>query len=247
MSEYKILPPVPGRIFVFGDIHGCKDELQALLSFVETKERLSSKDHVIFIGDYIDRGPDSKGVIDLLIAFKARYQNVSFLKGNHEDMCLGFLGLAGSMGELYLDNGGRELIESYGLKKYAKSAELFMAMPEAHREFLATLDRYIVGEQFIFVHAGVNPLQSLDSQRDEEIFWIRDEFIYNVHHFGKTVIFGHTPFQEVVVHLPYKVGIDTGLVFGNKLTCLEVIQGKVHQVKRGEREVTTTSLAPEIA
>ena len=92
------------------------------------------------------------------------------------------------------------------------------------------------------VHAGLNPLRELKAQNDRDVFWIRDEFIANIHQFNHLIVFGHTPHQEVLVHLPYKVGIDTGLVFGNKLTCLEVLSGKTYQIARGKKEVISSKI-----
>jgi serine/threonine protein phosphatase 1 len=87
------------------------------------------------------------------------------------------------------------------------------------------------------VHAGVNPIKPLQRQNAEELLWIRQEFIHNLHPFPYTVIFGHTPQREVLFHLPYKIGIDTGLVYGGKLSCLEVVEKELFQVSKGSTRV----------
>ncbi len=93
---------------------------------------------------------------------------------------------------------------------------------------------------YLFVHAGVMPARQLEEQSVEDLLWIRQEFIFSPHELGQTVLFGHTPMREVMVDLPYKIGIDTGLVYGNKLTCIELIEGTLFQVARGSRQVRTS-------
>ena len=92
------------------------------------------------------------------------------------------------------------------------------------------------------MHAGLNPLRDLTAQNDNDVYWIRDEFLNNVHSFMKTVVFGHTPHQEIFIDMPFKIGIDTGLVFGNKLTCLELKSGLVFQVRRQADKAEVTKL-----
>jgi serine/threonine protein phosphatase 1 len=92
------------------------------------------------------------------------------------------------------------------------------------------------------VHAGLNPLRDVRSQLNEDIFWIRDEFIQNIHNFGRIVVFGHTPYEDVLVHPPYKIGIDTGLVYGNLLSVVELTKQSVLQIKRGTTEVKLKAL-----
>lgn len=225
------------RAYVIGDIHGCLDETRVLLEHLEKKEKLTDSDVVIFVGDYIDRGPDSRGVIDLLLNFKTRFPKTRFLKGNHEDMLLDFLGFGGRLGQAFLYNGGLETIQSYGISVFASPEEMVAGFPPEHFQFYNTLESIIRIGDFICVHAGLNPLRDLTSQNDSDVFWIRDEFIQNIHSFDATVVFGHTPHQEVVLHLPYKIGIDTGLVFKNKLTCLELFSKKLLQIQRFSTDV----------
>lgn len=229
------------RIFVIGDIHGCVEETRILVETLVSREGVNDDDVILFLGDYIDRGPDSRGVIDYMIELRSKLPKTRFLKGNHEDMLMDFLGFGGRLGQAFLYNGGLETIQSYGISVFASPEEMVSGLPPAHFQFLNTLESIIKIDDFICVHAGLNPLRDLTSQNDSDVFWIRDEFIANVHHFKHTILFGHTPHQEILYHLPFKVGIDTGLVFGNKLTCIELRSGKVYQLKRGGKEVMELS------
>ena len=242
MASSMVAEASGNRVFAVGDIHGCAAELSVLLECLETKEALDVDDAVIFLGDYIDRGPDTKGVIDLLLAFKTRFPKTRFLKGNHEDMLLDFLGFGGRLGQAFLYNGGLETIQSYGISVFSSPEEMSKTFPPDHFKFLCSLESIIKAGRYVFAHAGLNPLRDLSSQNDSDVFWIRDEFIANIHSFNHTVVFGHTPHQDIVLDLPFKIGIDTGLVFGNKLTCLEVMSGKVLQVPRNKNEVLTSAI-----
>ena len=220
------------RIYVVGDLHGCAAEPAVLLRHLEESEGINDDDVIIFLGDYIDRGPDTKGVVELALDFKTRFPKTRFLKGNHEDMLMDFLGFGGNLGQAFLYNGGLETIQSYGISVFAPPTEMVTALPPEHFKFFCTLESIINVGGFCCVHAGLNPLREMDAQNGGDVFWIRDEFLNNIHPFERTIIFGHTPHQEVFQHLPFKVGIDTGLVFGNKLTCLELTSGTIFQVPR---------------
>lgn len=227
----------PRRVFVIGDIHGCLTETVALVEHLFSEEGLAAEDLLAFVGDYVDRGPDSKGVIDYMMDLKGRNVQVAFLKGNHEDMLLNFLGFEGLGGDIYLANGGSEALASYGFTGNDVRSVSAEQMPPEHIEFLQGLSRYLIVGDYVVVHAGLNPLRDLRMQLDEDIYWIRDEFVANVHYYDKTIVFGHTPFQDVLFDQPYKIGIDTGLVYGNLLSCLELNSGQVFQVKSGETAV----------
>lgn len=205
----KEIAELSGRLFVVGDLHGCALETAVLLEYLQKDEQLAEDDQLVFVGDYIDRGPDSRSVVELMLAIQETFPKTIFLKGNHEDMMLSFLGFDGVMGSSYLYNGGAFTLRSYDLSSDDPEAFLKL-MPEKHLEFYKRLERYVIIQDFIVVHAGLNPLRDLTSQLDEDLFWIRDEFIANIHYFDKTVIFGHTPYQDVMFHRPYKIGIDTG-------------------------------------
>ncbi|SRR5579875_1347676 len=224
-----------GRVFAIGDIHGCPDELSAILRHIDA----DSADTVIFMGDYVDRGPSARDVVDLLIEFKQAHPTAVFLKGNHEDMMLDFLGMKGNYGESFLCNGGFATMQSYDIIEDADLEQARQRMPSSHLEFLQSLETSYLRPPFLFVHAGVHPARSLEEQEAEDLLWIRHDFILNPHALGHTVIFGHTPMRDVLVDLPYKIGLDTGLVYGGKLSCLEFTEGRCFQVNRGSKKVSS--------
>jgi serine/threonine protein phosphatase 1 len=201
------------KIFVVGDIHGCFDKLCALMDKIPIN---FTQDQLIFIGDYIDRGSSSLEVVEYLIDLKKRWPATIFLKGNHEDMLEKYLD--GSDRFTYLLNGGQRTLDAY-LNRPNNPGEY--PVPPAHLEFFKSLHRYYQTDDYIFVHAGLRKKVPLESQKTIDLFWIRDEFIYSEFDFGKRVIFGHTPFKEPLVHTN-KIGIDTGAVYGNRLTCVQL-------------------------
>lgn len=198
-------------IYAIGDIHGCLDPLRRLME----KIRLSEADELVFIGDYIDRGPDSKGVIDYLLTLRGRY---TFLMGNHERMFLDFL--QGKDRFLFLYNGGTETLESYG--GVGK-------IPAAHLDFLNRLLLYYETDDHLFVHGGIRPGIPIQEQDSKDLLWIREEFYAYPGRYPKTVVFGHTPMREVLMEVD-RIGIDTACVYGNKLTCLILPSRQVIQV-----------------
>ncbi len=228
--------------YVIGDIHGCSGELSRMLENLPLK----NGDALVFLGDYIDRGPDSRAVISELLSLRNACPAVEFvfLKGNHEDMFLSYLGLGGQHGNMFLPNGGDATLTSYGLKPSAMSPQDFLAAaPPDHLEFLRTLRTFYLTDPFLCVHAGIHPEKSLEEQSEDELLWIRNLFIYRSHGLPYTVVFGHTPQQSVFYDLPFKIGIDTGLVWGNMLTCLEVDEKVLFQIGRGKKQVVRTSAA----
>ena len=198
-----------GKIFAIGDIHGCFDKLQMLMDKIDID---FDNDTLVFLGDYIDRGPNSSEVVEL----KKRFPKIIFLKGNHEEMFEDFL--AGIDRLKYLTNGGQQTLDSY-----LKKGRTFEGPPisQSHLDFFKTLRIYYETDQYIFVHAGLIENIPLESQDVRDILWIRGRFIDSDYDFGKRVIFGHTVFPEPLIQ-PNKIGIDTGAVYGNKLTCLEL-------------------------
>jgi len=222
--------------FVIGDIHGCSDELRYLIEALPVR----SSDQIIFLGDYIDRGADSQGVVSFLIKLKEHLKGnrLVFLKGNHEDMLLSYLELSGQHGKMFLFNGGKATLESYGISADNSSPDrLRAAIPADHMAFYLALVNYHVTEPYLCVHAGVNPLKTLTEQAEEELLWIRHPFIDSSHILPYTILFGHTPQHSVLYDLPYKIGLDTGLVYGNMLTCLDTDEKILYQIGRGKKRV----------
>ena len=238
------LQETAGRLLAVGDIHGCADELQALLDAIAP----THDDKIVFLGDYVDRGPSPRGVIEQLIALRdsARCRTV-FLRGNHEDMFLAFLGERGRHGEAFLFNGGRVTLASYGLAPLMRGEEARAKLPAAHLDFVRRLELRHLDGPFLFVHAGISPLRTLADQDEEDLLWIRDEFIRNPHSLGQTVVFGHTPQREVLWHLPFKIGLDTGCVYGNKLSCLDFTSKLLLQVGRDSRRVKLYDVTAELS
>jgi serine/threonine protein phosphatase 1 len=226
--------------YVVGDIHGCLAELRYLIEQLP----LECGDRLIFLGDYIDRGPDSMGVVSYLVEFpKQANIEAVFLRGNHEDMFLDYLGLSGNHGDAFLSNGGLATLASYGIPAPRFGGiEIAEQLPQAHLNFYQNLGTFYVVEPYLCVHAGIQPLRKLEEQRAAEMFWIRSEFIRNPHKLPFTVLFGHTPQKEVLFDLPYKIGLDTGLVYGNKLSCLSTEEKILYQVKRGNKTVQKISV-----
>ena len=202
-----------GKIFAIGDIHGSFDRLQELMQKIPID---FTEDTLVFIGDYIDRGPGSVEVVNYLIDLKKRVPEIIFLKGNHEDMLEKYLD--GSDRFTYLLNGGQNTLDSYLSKTNSSNS---FPIPPDHMEFFQSLRLYYETEDYIFVHAGLRPKVRLESQEAEDLLWIRDKFIYSKYNFGKPVVFGHTPLEKPLVE-PNKIGIDTGAVYGNALTCVQL-------------------------
>jgi len=221
-----------GRLFAIGDIHGCPDELGTMLKAINPREG----DTVVFVGDYVDRGPSARDAVDIVIELQKGPAEVVTLKGNHEDMMLNFLGFPGHYGESFLFNGGAATMDSYRIGEDTLENALEQLPPE-HLKFYRGLSLSYLRPPYFFVHAGILPARQLEEQDPEDLLWIRQEFIFNPHEVGAIVVFGHTPMRGVMIDLPYKLGIDTGLVYGGKLTCLEFTEGVVYQCERGARRV----------
>ncbi len=207
------------RLLAVGDIHGCRDELQNLLDQVAPGD----DDQVVFLGDYVDRGPDPKGVIDDLIEFGRRFPRTVFLKGNHEAMFLDYLADRDRFN--FLLNGGNTTLESYQQGDAP-------VMPESHLDFLAGLRLYFETEGFIFAHAGLRPGIAPQDQVEEDLLWIRGDFLYSDYDWEKTVVFGHTPQKDGPLIEPGKIGLDTGAVYGRTLTCCDVKNGQCWSARR---------------
>lgn len=206
--------------YIIGDIHGYFRRLFNL--FDKLTGLVKDADTIIFLGDYIDRGPRSYEVIDFLIQLsRTAGLNTVFLKGNHEDMFMTYLRGEDSIGA-FMINGGDATIQSYITRRGV------FELPDHHREFFDKLVLYYEGDDFIAVHAGLNPeIDSMEKQEESELLWIREKFFRADKRWDKTIIFGHTPIpyikQDREVYMDNErniIGIDSGVIFGNQLTCL---------------------------
>lgn len=211
-----------GKYFAIGDIHGCINLLEALWNKIDFDRE---KDTLVFIGDYIDRGPDSREVVDFVLDLKKKL-NVICLRGNHEQMLLTYH-LYNTYKDFYLMNGGTSTITSYGLVNSDSGKRI--DIPAEHLDFFRRLIPYHETDDYIFVHAGLKPGAPLYKQDPTDMIWIRHEFIDSDFDFGKKVVFGHTPLPK-----PFrgagKIGIDTGAVYGGKLTCVQLPEEIFYQV-----------------
>ena len=212
------------KIFAIGDIHGCFDQLQALIKNLDIDQQCDS---LVFIGDYIDRGCAVKEVVDYMIKLRSEYKNIVCLRGNHEQMLLHYL--KGIDEKMYLANGGPATLLSYGISPTSVPQTRKAAIPPDHLLFFQSLLPYYETNDYIFVHAGLKPGLLPSEQDVEDLLWIRQEFINSEYDFGKLVIFGHTPLISPLI-MPNKIGIDTGAVSGGKLTCVELPNVIIHQV-----------------
>lgn len=225
-------PAVPDGsvVYAIGDIHGESAKLDRLHAAIRADAggRAAARKVAVYLGDYVDRGHDSAGVLDRLVADTLPGFERVFLMGNHEEFLLHFLE-APETWPGWLFNGGDATLESYDVEAYrlgtlsADAAEVrdeFAArLPEAHRRFLESLGLYHTEGDYLFVHAGIRPHRPLGEQTRADLLWIRDAFIHSDADHGHVVVHGHTPAETPDVHRN-RIGIDTGAVFGGRLTAL---------------------------
>lgn len=228
-------PGVPEgvRVYAISDIHGCAHLLEPMLRVIDADLAHRRPRHAIevYLGDYIDRGPDTRLTLDLLIE-RSRRSNAVFLKGNHEAFLGKVLRDPSLLGD-WLRIGGAQTLASYGVSltdegletsdPTALLRELARAIPRSHVEFLSNLRLSFTCGDFFFVHAGVRSGVPLSEQREEDLLWIRDEFLQNDERFSKYVIHGHTPVSRAEFH-HNRANIDTGAYATGNLT-LMTIQG----------------------
>jgi serine/threonine protein phosphatase 1 len=227
-------PSVPKgtRVYAVGDIHGCAHLLDKLFARIDDdlKARPAADAVQVFLGDYIDRGPASRQVIDSLIA-RRRGHNVILLKGNHEDLALRFLSDPITLSQ-WKTIGGLNTILSYGVTpprrddpqlQHAVATAFGRSMPDSHHLFLQGLALSFACGDFFFAHAGVRPGIPLRAQSQHDLLWIREDFLLHEEDFGKVIVHGHTPARDPDVR-PNRINIDTGAYATGRLTCL-VLEG----------------------
>lgn len=211
------------NIYAIGDVHGCIDELNLLLKQIDAE--IQPDDIIVMLGDYVDRGPDSYGVVERLIALKSTMgDRLICLKGNHEDMMF-------NDKNTWLFNGARQTEKSY--EDVGKPISV-------HKDFYDSLETYYSYGRYVFVHAGLDPTLSLDNQADQDMLWSRRSVGYDGDYVDNMfVVYGHTPTQNVIVRRN-QLGIDTACVFGGKLTAAK-INPKTEQVTFIQIACDTTS------
>lgn len=233
--NYRAAVPLPAtiptgqRVYAIGDIHGRLDLLDRLIARIDSDDavRDPAETIVVFLGDLVDRGPNSSGVVERVRLLTGERPGVRMLMGNHEEVFLAALDGDARALRMFTRIGGRETALSYGIADadyegmdYAELHEALAAtVPAAHRAFLARgTDMEVVGD-YAFVHAGVRPERPLDQQRVADLRWIRDPFLDYRGRLDKTIVHGHTIAEDVEFR-PHRIGIDTGAYFSGRLTAL---------------------------
>lgn len=219
------------RVYAIGDIHGRLDLFEQLLTIIEADdaERGQADTQLVLLGDLIDRGPDSCGVIERAITLLQR-GNVRVLAGNHEEMMLKSLDDDETLRH-FLRHGGKETLFSYGLtfEEYAQAtlttlrARMNQLVPAEHIAFMQAMENQIVCGDYLFVHAGIRPGVPLDQQAVADLRWIRQEFLDHTAPHGHVVVHGHTIADAPVV-CPNRIGIDTGAFASGRLTAIGLEQ-----------------------
>jgi serine/threonine protein phosphatase 1 len=235
----------PGaRAYAVGDVHGCLRLLDELLAKIEADlaERPVSEAFLIFVGDLIDRGPDSAGVVERLRRYSYPGVKPIFLMGNHEEYLLKVLSCEPGKLDTWLSYGGKECVRSYGLSPEKLSAmpegEAMLlvrrTVPDKHRHFLSSFaDTFRFGD-YLFVHAGLRPGVPLAEQSRADLRWIREPFLEDGGDHGFLIVHGHTIVDEVEER-PNRIGIDTGAYRTGVLTAM-VIEGS------GRRYLSTAGI-----
>jgi len=223
--------PKGKRIYAVGDVHGRADLLDQALARIDADTAYSppaTEIIEVFLGDYVDRGLNSRQVIDLLIT-RGRSRTAVFLAGNHEIFLLDFLKNLAVFDD-WKRYGAFATLRSYGIRAPANpepgkqsdlSLALYNQMPSSHRNFLDNLKPFFVCGDFFFVHAGVRPGVPLMEQDLDDMLWIRKEFLLHDGDYGKIIVHGHTPVLVPDVR-PNRINIDTGAYATGKLTCLRL-------------------------
>ena len=214
------------RVYAIGDIHGRFDLLQILYGEIrrDLEESRPQRCTEVFLGDYIDRGPQSREVIEWLVRSQPACDERICLMGNHEDLMLSALGDEDEVAVWFYNGGVATLLSYYegtrSFLTFADARDAFLTIfPGHHRAFVENLPRIVVLGGYVFVHAGLNPANALDAQDANDLVWIREPFLSSNADFGRIVVHGHTPATDPEVRAN-RINIDTGAFFTGRLTCL---------------------------
>lgn len=231
------VPQVPEeqRVYAIGDIHGRRDLLDELLARIDEDDasREAAETILVFLGDLVNRGPESRGVIERLLHLSRERAGVHFLKGNHEQVFLRAAKGDPKAARFLVRIGGRATLLSYGIPEaeydqsdYPALTERFAALvPQEHVDFLAGFEDWLVIGDYLFVHAGLRPGVALEDQSPDDLRWIRDEFLDHRSSFGKVVVHGHSISEEVEVR-SNRIGIDTGAYASGRLSAVGLQGGE---------------------
>ena len=234
--------PAGERVYAIGDVHGCIDLLRDLLAKIDADDHTRGpvRTTLIFLGDLIDRGPESSAVIEWLIALKRDRPATRFIMGNHEEVLVAALDGDPKAVRLFCRIGGRETVLSYGVAAatyercdYEEVAALLATVvPVEHRAFLAGFEDLIEIGDYAFVHAGIRPDRPLADQRGADLRWIRDPFLDHTGPFEKIVVHGHTITDDVDV-TPHRIGVDTGAYSSGRLSAIGLQGNRSWRIQTG--------------
>jgi serine/threonine protein phosphatase 1 len=249
------------RLYAVGDVHGRHDLLMLLIAAITEDAADAAEPKFIFLGDYIDRGPQSREVIDSLIALSRRgLGDCVFLRGNHDETLLRFVADA-NVGRSWCNYGGAETLESYGV-----SPPLMITDPDAwertrvefverlgpqHLAFFDQLGLYAEFGDYFFVHAGARPGVALGEQDASDLLWIREDFLRPGPHFEKAIVHGHTPEPDAFVSAR-RIGVDTGAYASGILTAVvlegqerRLLQARIQQGRASVHRIDIATPVPE--
>lgn len=224
------------HVYAIGNVHGRLDLLRRLLHIIEDDIAKASGEEysIIFLGDYIDRGPDSCGVVEYLTSLSVNGATCRFLMGNHESFMINLMTYGSTAIDVWFQNGGRETLASYGINISQRDSELDgssigkalkEAVPEHHKQFLESLHySWQIGDIF-FAHAGVNPNRAIQDQLIKDLIWIREEFLLSEKDHGPLIVHGHTPRPEPEV-MRNRINVDTGAWQSGCLTSVALENGR---------------------
>ena len=211
--------PIGERAYVIGDVHGCMDALQQLLEKIQNHNHAQkhAKTTIIFLGDLIDRGPDSRAVVEFLSTFAPNFAKVEFLMGNHEEVFLSILSGDSDSISSWFGFGGRACARSYGVENLGQVNidptplfyQLKRKVPKAHVHFISSFKDYHVFGNFLCVHAGIRPKVKLENQKASDFRWIRSGFLKYEKPHSHIVVHGHT-IVDLPTHYGNRIAIDTG-------------------------------------
>ena len=223
------------QIFAIGDIHGCKNLLEKIhKKILKKSEKVKGNKILIYLGDYIDRGPKVKETVDTIINFKPKDFKCVFLRGNHDQMLLDFVNNKRDSLSIWLYNGGTETLKSYcgsnisddlnntSFREKAISNIFVNSLPHKHLIFFQNLQFSYLWKDYFFVHAGIDPDRPLNKQREIDMIWTRaPKFLESDKPFKKIIVHGHTPTKDVEIDFN-RINLDTGAVYSNlgKLSCM---------------------------
>ena len=227
----RLAGPKGRRAYAIGDIHGRLDLLKQLLALIEddVRNRQPARCSLVFLGDLVDRGPDSAGVVEFLRTYRPAFARTIFLMGNHEEVMTRALGGEESLFTQWMKFGGAECAQSYGadpqalrrMSPAAAIAKLKALVPRAHLEFLGGFGDTVTFGNYLFVHAGIRPGATLADQSVTDLHWIREPFLHDERDHGYVVVHGHTICEEIEI-LPNRIGIDTGAYRTGVLSALAI-------------------------